>query len=96
MSGQALAQRIERELVAAKGGPAASTACTPRRPLARRGGAGIYVGRGSTTSWSALSRCCTPVPGDRVVGFVTRRRGVSVHREDCREHVAPRHVTPSV
>jgi len=30
-----------------------------------------------------LARCCTPVPGDAVVGFLTRGRGVSVHREDC-------------
>ncbi|MEA2460264.1 MAG: diphosphokinase / guanosine-3,5-bis(diphosphate) 3-diphosphatase, partial [Actinomycetota bacterium] len=30
-----------------------------------------------------LARCCTPVPGDSICGFLTRGRGVSVHREDC-------------
>ncbi|MCK9907438.1 hypothetical protein MXD63_46500, partial [Frankia sp. Cpl3] len=30
-----------------------------------------------------ISRCCTPVPGDPIIGFVTRGRGVSVHRKDC-------------
>jgi GTP pyrophosphokinase len=35
-----------------------------------------------------LSRCCTPVPGDEILGFVTRGRGVSVHRADCANAVS--------
>jgi GTP pyrophosphokinase len=33
--------------------------------------------------WIKLARCCTPVPGDPIFGFITRSGGVSVHREDC-------------
>ncbi|MEW6059092.1 MAG: bifunctional (p)ppGpp synthetase/guanosine-3',5'-bis(diphosphate) 3'-pyrophosphohydrolase [Actinomycetota bacterium] len=38
---------------------------------------------GSVDVWVRLARCCTPVPGDEIMGFVTRGRGVSVHRPDC-------------
>jgi len=33
--------------------------------------------------WVRVARCCAPVPGDDIVGFVTVGRGVSVHRSDC-------------
>jgi GTP pyrophosphokinase len=38
---------------------------------------------GSVDVWVRLARCCTPVPGDEIMGFVTRGQGVSVHRTDC-------------
>jgi GTP pyrophosphokinase len=38
---------------------------------------------GAADVWARLSKCCTPVPGDEITGFVTRGNGVSVHRADC-------------
>jgi GTP pyrophosphokinase len=43
---------------------------------------GVLV-RGAPDILVKLARCCTPVPGDQIVGFVTRGTGVSVHRGDC-------------
>ena len=43
---------------------------------------GVVV-EGADDVWVKLARCCTPVPGDAILGFVTRGQGVSVHREDC-------------
>ncbi|MEX0756159.1 MAG: bifunctional (p)ppGpp synthetase/guanosine-3',5'-bis(diphosphate) 3'-pyrophosphohydrolase [Actinomycetota bacterium] len=44
--------------------------------------AGVVV-PGADDVWVRLGRCCTPVPGDEIMGFVTRGQGVSVHRTDC-------------
>ena len=37
--------------------------------------------------WVKLARCCMPVPGDKIVGFITRNQGVSVHRADCQNMI---------
>jgi GTP pyrophosphokinase len=46
------------------------------------GDPGVSV-KGSEDIWIKLAKCCTPVPGDEIEGFVTRASGVSVHRSDC-------------
>jgi guanosine-3',5'-bis(diphosphate) 3'-pyrophosphohydrolase len=54
----------------------------PRRRRAGVRGRGVIV-EGFDDLLVRLARCCTPVPGDPIVGFLTRGRGVSVHREGC-------------
>ena len=57
----------------------------PSRPATktRTGDSGILV-RGDADVMVKLARCCTPVPGDDILGFITRANGVSVHRSDCK------------
>jgi len=52
----------------------------------RKGDSGILV-RGDSDVMCKLARCCTPVPGDPILGFITRASGVSVHRADCSNSV---------
>jgi GTP pyrophosphokinase len=59
----------------------------PRRQRTQRSSAGVHV-EGLDDLMVRLSRCCTPVPGDEIIGFVTRGRGVSVHRSDCANAVS--------
>ena len=47
-------------------------------------GQGVSVdGMNANDVWVKLARCCTPVPGDDIVGFITRGQGVSVHQHSC-------------
>ncbi len=50
--------------------------------IAKMGKGGIVV-KGAHDVAVRFSRCCSPVPGDEIVGFVTRGRGISIHRTDC-------------
>ncbi len=65
----------------ADAGPAVRSPA-PIRIGDQRGGEAVAV-EGARGMLVRLARCCTPVPGDAIVGFVTRGRGVSVHRADC-------------
>ncbi|MCR6690132.1 bifunctional (p)ppGpp synthetase/guanosine-3',5'-bis(diphosphate) 3'-pyrophosphohydrolase [Cellulomonas sp.] len=87
--GQVSAANVVQRLVQSLGGETGAEedlAETARPgPTARRvrtGDPGIVV-RGVDDVWVKLAKCCTPVPGDEIVGFVTRGAGVSVHRGDC-------------
>ncbi|MFE9563733.1 RelA/SpoT family protein [Streptomyces sp. NPDC006487] len=88
--GHVTAQNVVQKLVQALGGEDAANediedSIPPARGRStRRGNAdpGVVV-KGVEDVWVKLARCCTPVPGDPIVGFVTRGSGVSVHRADC-------------
>jgi guanosine-3',5'-bis(diphosphate) 3'-pyrophosphohydrolase len=54
-----------------------------RRAVGDSGVAVVGESGGMTDVWVKLARCCTPVPGDEILGFVTRGGAVSVHRSDC-------------
>jgi GTP pyrophosphokinase len=89
--GRVPASTIVQRLVQAHGGEDGATedlseVITPKRiPTGKarpQGDPGVVVD-GDDDVWVKLARCCTPVPGDDVLGFVTRGSGVSVHRTDC-------------
>lgn len=56
---------------------------TTRAQTRRRAGDPGVTVVGTDDVWVKLARCCTPMPGDDIIGFVTTGHGVSVHREDC-------------
>ncbi|MEU2157557.1 bifunctional (p)ppGpp synthetase/guanosine-3',5'-bis(diphosphate) 3'-pyrophosphohydrolase [Streptomyces sp. NPDC019396] len=89
--GHVAAQGVVQKLVQALGGEEAATediaeSVPPSRTRGRKRRAnadpGVVV-KGVDDVWVKLARCCTPVPGDPIIGFVTRGSGVSVHRADC-------------
>jgi GTP diphosphokinase / guanosine-3',5'-bis(diphosphate) 3'-diphosphatase len=90
--GHMSAQSVVQKLVQSLGGEDAANEdlaeTAPPMPVTRRtkrranSDPGVIV-KGVDDVWVKLARCCTPVPGDPILGFVTRGNGVSVHRTDC-------------
>jgi GTP pyrophosphokinase len=88
--GRISAQTIVARLIDVAGGVdgAADDTAEAFRPTfgtatkSRNHDVGVLV-NGADDVWVKLARCCTPVPGDSIFGFVTRGSGVSVHRGDC-------------
>jgi guanosine-3',5'-bis(diphosphate) 3'-pyrophosphohydrolase len=89
--GRVSASTVVQKLVDAAGGVEAAAddvaeGLTPmsirRRPTRSSADVGVVVS-GADDVMAKLAKCCTPVPGDEIIGFVTRSSGVSVHREDC-------------
>ncbi len=90
--GNLSAQAVVRRVIDLHGGDdgaqedlAEGVTITGRRGRAKvqaGGDAGVIV-KGAADVWVKLAKCCTPVPPDAILGFVTKGGGVSVHRQDC-------------
>jgi GTP pyrophosphokinase len=90
--GNVSAQAVVRRVVDLHGGEqganedlAEGVTITGRRSRSKatsNGDAGVIV-KGAPDVWVKLAKCCTPVPPDQILGFVTKGGGVSVHRTDC-------------
>jgi guanosine-3',5'-bis(diphosphate) 3'-pyrophosphohydrolase len=84
VSTQSVLEKVVATLQSVEESDATDLPFTPngRTQTLRNNDSGILV-RGAPDILVKLARCCTPVPGDQIVGFITRGSGVSVHQQDC-------------
>ncbi|HET7593576.1 MAG TPA: bifunctional (p)ppGpp synthetase/guanosine-3',5'-bis(diphosphate) 3'-pyrophosphohydrolase [Rhodanobacteraceae bacterium] len=80
--GEIATAQLTRAMLEAQAPPPAAPAPPPRPPRAP-GQPGSLTVEGIGNLLTSLARCCRPLPGDEVTGYVTRGRGVTVHRADC-------------
>src|SRR5258708_3703884 len=81
VSTQTIARRVGAPIQDEEG-PEPPPALPEKRAPAMIGSPGMRV-LGIGNLLTTMARCCNPVPGDQIVGYVTRARGVTVHRADC-------------
>jgi GTP pyrophosphokinase len=75
--------QLTRAMLETQPAPQPASAKPSRRMPFDAGKAGAVTVEGVGNLLTTLARCCRPLPGDEVVGYVTRGRGVTVHRADC-------------
>jgi GTP pyrophosphokinase len=80
--GEIATAQLTRAMLEAQAPPPAAPAPPPRPPRAPAQPGSLTV-EGIGNLLTSLARCCRPLPGDEVTGYVTRGRGVTVHRADC-------------
>ncbi len=83
VSTQSVIEKVLSSIQGDSGGEAEEVfAVTQRSRVSRNSDSGVLV-RGAPDILVKLAKCCTPVPGDEIIGFVTRGAGVSVHQANC-------------